>query len=404
MALASFIPSITGMEAQSHAIGQISGNIANIRTVGYKTNQTLFYTLLGSNPVVKGNNSGINSSRTDITGVGYYDRTNILDPGVIQNTGGNYDVAINNNNNAFFMVQDSFGNDYYTRAGEFSTRTQNGQTYLVNGNGLRVQGYASADGKDTYAANPSDIIIKYPDNIPPKPTTEASITANVPADGVDSSSYALTIYADNHNGETMNMIFQKVDGQPNTWNLSFSVEGGTATGSATEVVFDSKGQLLTPKTLDVSINWNDGDTNSISLDISNMTQYAGGTGTTNVNQDGAPAGSFVKSFIDKDGVVKATYSNGDSYNFAKLTLVGFTAPENLSPFEGTLFEANGSTGEAHYIKDVANSLVSQAVESSATDITEEFGTMLITQRAYTSNANAFTVNNEMLQTLLDLKS
>ncbi len=402
MALSIFLPSTTGMEAQGHALGQVATNIANVSTVGYRTNETLFYTLLGSNPVVKSNASGINSSRVDIDGVGYYDRTNILDQGVVTSTGNNYDVAISGEENAFFMVKDEFNNTYYTRAGNFATRTENGVTYLVSQNGLKVQGFPSIDGKEEFSAAPENIVIKYPETIPPVPTTEATITANVPAEGVDSSSYAMTIYAESHDGETMNMIFKKVEGKANTWELSFHVEGGTATGSATEVVFDSRGNVETPKVLDVAINWDDGDTNNIHLDISNMTQLAGSQGTTYVKQDGAEAGHFMKSFIDKDGIVKAYYSNGDTYNFAKLTLVGFSAPENMTPYEGTMFEANGTTGNSFYVDN--GILVPQSLESSAVNIEEEFSNMIMIQRAYSSNAQTFTTANEMLELLVDLKT
>ena len=48
MALSIFTPSCSGMTAQSRAIETVSTNIANINTTGYKTSQTMFYTLLGS--------------------------------------------------------------------------------------------------------------------------------------------------------------------------------------------------------------------------------------------------------------------------------------------------------------------------------------------------------------------
>ena len=147
MALSSFMPSTTGLEAYSHALETVADNFANLRTVGYRSAETMFYTLLGSAPVVKNVNSGIASSRADIQGVGYYDRVNILDPGVIYNTGGFYDVAISGNENAFFQLKDSGGKLFYSRAGNFSTRTENGITYLVNGNGLKVQGFPATDGK-----------------------------------------------------------------------------------------------------------------------------------------------------------------------------------------------------------------------------------------------------------------
>ena len=148
MALSLFMPSTTGMEAQSHALEQVATNIANMNTVGYKSNETMFYSLLGSNPVVKSTNTGLTSSRADIQGVGYYDRTNVLDSGVVVSTGNNFDVAISGNDNAFFTLKDAYNNVYYSRAGDFGVQTENGVTYLVNGNGLKVQGFPSIEGED----------------------------------------------------------------------------------------------------------------------------------------------------------------------------------------------------------------------------------------------------------------
>lgn len=403
MALKGFIASTTGMLAQSHAMSQISTNIANIRTVGYRTNETMFYTLLGSNPVVKSNGSGLSSSRVDVEGVGYYDRTNVLDQGSVYSTGNNYDVAINGNENSFFLLKDSYGDDYYSRAGNFSTLTQNGTTYLVNQNGLYVQGFPSINGTEEFGADPEDIVIKYPEKIPAIPTTEATVVANVPATGVDKNSIGITIYNENHEGETMNMIFTKVEGKVNTWAMSFDVEGGTATSDATEVVFDSEGNVVLPKNFTVNVAFDDGGSNTISMDISGITQLSDVSTETYIRQNGAPSGSFVKSYIDDKGIVKAYYSNGDTYNFAKLALVGFTAPENLTPYEGTLFQANTETGESFYSNENSN-IVSGSLENSTVNIEEEFSTMILVQRAYSSSANAFTTTDEMLQTAVNLKT
>ena len=101
MALSSFTPSVTGMSAQAHAMETVSTNIANMRTVGYKPNETLFSTMLGSTPNYSNTVDQLSSNRVNINGVNYYDRTLINTQGTITSTGNNYDVAINGEN-AFF--------------------------------------------------------------------------------------------------------------------------------------------------------------------------------------------------------------------------------------------------------------------------------------------------------------
>lgn len=403
MALSMFIPSVSGMEAQSHAIGQVSTNLANMNTVGYKTSETMFYTLLGSQPVVKGNNSGLYSSRVDVDGVGYYDRTNVDQQGIIRPTGNNFDVAINGTGNAFFAVRDA-DRTYYTRAGNFLTRSESGVNYLITQGGMKVQGFPAVEGG--FGANPEDIVIDPQKKIPSVPTSKAEITANVPASGVDTSSYGITVYGPNNDGRTMNMKFDKVPDVANTWNVSFTVADGTVVTQPIEAVFDANGKLLTPKTIDVSVEW-DGEgngSNNITLDISKMTQFAGNNNLENVSQDGAPSGNFIKSFINSDGVVQAQYSNNKTINIAKLAVVGFTSPNSLNPIANTVFEATPDAGDSYYLDDLGKYIAAGSVEQSAVNPELEFSKLIVVQRAYTINANAFTTNNEMLQTIVNLKT
>lgn len=405
MVLYAFMPSVTGMEAQSHALGQVSTNIANMTTVGYKSNETMFYTLLGSQPTVKSNQSGLSSSRVDIAGVGHYDRTNIERQGVVVNTSNNFDVAISGTGNAFFSVKDRYSGDiYYTRAGNFSTRTTDGTTYLVNGNGLRVQGFSPLAGGG-FGTTPQDIVLEYMEKVPSKPTTQAEVVANVPANDVETSAYSITVYGPNNDGATMNMLFSKVEGKINTWNVTFTVDGGTAeTAEPIEAVFDSNGQLLSPAAFNVNVTWEDGSTNNIAMNIQKMTQYAGSSGITKVAQDGKPSGNFQKAYIGEDGIVQALYSNGDTVQYGKLALTTFQSPENLVPVSGTLFEAGYGTGAATFVENNRDYIEPQALEQSTATVEQEFTKMMIVQRAYLLNSSSFTANNEMMQTVVSLKT
>ncbi len=403
MTIASFIPSVTGMNAMSHAQQTVAENIANMNTTGYKQNETLFYSLLGSSGLNAGAQSGLHSSRTAIDGVGYYDRTNVSIEGNVKSTGNVFDLAINGNSNAFFSLNDGYGNIYYTRAGDFTKLSQDDVVYLVSQNGFHVQGFASVDGKNEFASTPSDIIIDAPQKVPQKETTEASIIANVPAKDVDSSAYAIRIYSQNYDGANLNMVFNKIEGKENAWNISFELEDGTAVGNATEVIFNTDGTIKTPENIDVAITWDDGSTSNVNVDISKITQYGESSQITNIQQNGFPSGDLVSIGFDKDGVLRAHYSNDSDVAIAKIALTSFSAPENLTPINNTLFEANGETGET-YFTDPDGVIVPESLESSAVNLEEEFSRMIIVQRAYSLNAQSFTTNNEMLSVLVDLKS
>lgn len=403
MTLASFIPSVTGLNAMSTAQQSVAENIANMNTTGYKQNQTLFYTLLGSSGMGVGSQSGLSSSRTSITGVGAYNRTNIGLEGLVKNTGNTFDVAITGNSNAFFMLDDGYGNVYYSRAGDFARLAEDGKAYLVSSGGLYVQGFAAINGEDNFANTPSNIVIDAPQTVPQKETTSASIVANVPANDVDSSVYSVHVYSKNYDGSNLNLVFNKVQGKENTWNLTFDLENGTATSTTTEVVFNTDGTIKTPENLNLALSWDDGSTSNINVDISKMTQYAGSSIVTNIEQNGFPSGELLAINFDEDGVLRANYTNDSVVTIAKLVISGFTAPENLTPYNNTLFEANGEVGNEYYV-NTDGLIAPKSLESSTVNLEEEFSRMIVVQRAYSLNTQSFTVNDEMLSLLIDLKS
>lgn len=412
MVLMAFLPSVSGMDAQSHAMNTVSTNIANMRTIGYKNQQTLFYTMLGSQPAVKGQPSiGYSDSRVsgraDVNGVGWYDRTNVTRQGVVSSTGNPYDVAINSTGNAFFAVKDDGGKIFYTRAGDFNTRSENGIPYLINNSGMYVQGFA-ANKEGGFNSSLEDIKIDYPNKSPSVPTTSLKVSANVPSTDVERSSYGLTIYGPNNDGETMNMIFNKVEGKVNTWNVTFAMENAAVSSSPVEVVFDAAGQVISPKNFDIAVNWPDGSSNQVNIDISPMTQLDGNSGLLNVTNDGLRSGNFIEGYIDSDGIVKARYDNGQIMDFAKLALVSFVAPDNLTNVSGTLFEWNNAAGESSYLMgpDTENKelLSARSVENSTANVEKDFADMVVIQRAYSMNTKSFSTINEMTELLISLKA
>ena len=128
------------------------------------------------------------------------------------------------------------------------------------------------------------------------------------------------------------------------------------------------------------------------------------SGITNIKQDGQEGGAFKEASIGEDGIVSALYTNGETVKIAKIALSSFAAPDNLTPISGTLFEANGASGNAVLIEDGGNYLVPQALEQSTANVEKEFSKMVVIQRAYGMNSSSFTVADEMLQVVRDLKS
>jgi len=171
---------VTGMRAQSFALENISGNIANSQTTAYKREDTSFVDLIPDNiPSKQLAGNVIANSRS----------TNSVQ-GDIQNASVGTYMAINGQ--GFFVVEkpanfaDNLpvfdGVDLYTRRGDFST-DKNG--YLVNGAGYYLMGIP-VDPMTGNLVGSVPTLLKFDSGfLPAQPTTQIQYQANL-------ASYPLT--------------------------------------------------------------------------------------------------------------------------------------------------------------------------------------------------------------------
>src|SRR5882724_5286352 len=111
----------TGMDAQQTQLDVISNNLANVGTNGYKRQVAQFEDLLYQNLRQAGASS---SQQTQLptglqlgTGVQLVSTPRIFTQGNLQQTGSQFDMAVNGN--GFFQVQMPDGTTAYTRDGTF---------------------------------------------------------------------------------------------------------------------------------------------------------------------------------------------------------------------------------------------------------------------------------------------
>ncbi|HEX9465861.1 MAG TPA: flagellar hook-basal body complex protein [Alphaproteobacteria bacterium] len=127
----ALLSGVSGLQAQSNAMGIISDNIANLNTVGYKKSNGTFSTLVvNSAATTTYSPGGVQSGRFAL----------IATQGTLQASNSPLDVAVTGN--GFFPVNDQgngLGNNLYTRAGSFH---QDVQGRLVNSAGMFLQGWS----------------------------------------------------------------------------------------------------------------------------------------------------------------------------------------------------------------------------------------------------------------------
>src|SRR5690349_7596236 len=129
---------VSGMNAQANRLSTVADNIANSGTTGYKRSSTEFSSLII--PSAGGNyqSGGVNTTI----------RTSISQQGDLKYTTSGSDLAINGN--GFFVVENSSGTPFLTRAGSF---VPDGQGNLVNAAGFYLVGYSFAAGPPAPTAN-----------------------------------------------------------------------------------------------------------------------------------------------------------------------------------------------------------------------------------------------------------
>lgn len=241
---------ISGLAAQSTAMGAISDNIVNVNTVGYKNNTTSFQTLVTKQTT---------SSRYSPGGVQPVSKQGISAQGLLASNSSSTACAISGN--GYFVVNQAANPGEgdlwaYTRAGDFNI-DDNG--YLVNTGGFYAQGWSLLpwDGnpnasvvningidymKAYYDGNGNTVYIN--DNIidnrnlkpinlatiggTATPTQQIKFGANLPSSdkiGAQQKVSAL-IYDSLGNASNLSLNFTKTSA--NGWDMSASVPSGAA--------------------------------------------------------------------------------------------------------------------------------------------------------------------------------
>ena len=167
---------VAGLQAQSFALQNISGNIANSQTTGYKETDTSFEDLVSAATQNQQTSGGVIANSVAANTV----------QGSIQSTSVATDMAINGD--GWFVVaqpagssgsQPSFsGIDYYTRAGDFQ---MNDNGYLVNGAGYYLMGIPIDAATGAPTGSSPQVLQFNNDFVPAQATTAIQYEANLPS-------------------------------------------------------------------------------------------------------------------------------------------------------------------------------------------------------------------------------
>jgi flagellar hook protein FlgE len=145
---------------------------------------------------------------------------------------------------------------------------------------------------------------------------------------------------------------------------------------------------------------------SFNLDLTGSTQFGSSFGVNRLFQDGYTSGRLSGINIAVDGVVQGRYSNGQSRNLGQIVLANFTNPNGLQSLGNNQWAETSDSGQPLVGAPGTGSLgslQSAAIEESNVDLTAELVNMITQQRAYQANAQSIKTQDQILQTLVNLR-
>lgn len=384
---------LSGLTGYSKGLNNISNNVANLNTPGFKSSQMQFTDLFYRYQTWGNGGNGANYAQG--SGVDVGGNSMVFKQGELRATGNDQDVALDGNG-LFVLRKD--GQLYYTRAGQF---TFDADGYLVSrDNQARV---AALSGTDTL----KDINISGLRSSQPKATSTVKLAESLSNN--DSKydllnmtvydrlgySHSLTVHFDNNKDVTPGSWLIKVkDGDTviNSGEVRYEGNGAVAAG------YESHTFTYTPT--------NGAQAVTVALDFSNTNNFSSAISTIKVSsQDGYASGSLAKATFDTDGYLVMTYSNGQTVKTDRLALAWFNQMQALEQAGGNMLV--NSSGQAQQLGNPGQSVFGKvkggSIELSNVDLAQQFSELIITQRGYQASSQIISAANEMMQQLFDIK-
>ena len=213
------------------------------------------------------------------------------------------------------------------------------------------------------------------------------------------------------NQRSLTFTFQKT--QTDEWDVSAEVAGnsGEVVDNRTYTVgFSDNGtfefqraSVGSVETLQVQFDGID-NPQVINLDFSELSHTGSNFGLEQ-SIDGASAGVLADISVSIDGVITGIGSNGTELEIAQLALASVANVDGLETAGDNYYTSTTASGTVQIGTAETGGrggVVSSQLETSNVDITLEFATLIVAQRAFSANARTITVADEILDELTNL--
>jgi flagellar hook protein FlgE len=429
----SMYTSLTGLNGAQTELSTISNNIANVGAYGFKRSRAEFADIIATSSLqnpsrVYGSGTALKTIRQQFT------------QGAIQSSLNVLDMAVSGQ--GFFTVKPKLATSevQFTRNGSF---TVDNQRFVVDSSGQALQVFpvnqdgtvlasslqetrslrlpeTSGQPRNTdliqTAANLSSTAEIIPNNPRYSATSPYVFDRNNPTTFNHTSS--LTVYDSLGNPQAAEIYYVRQTAATATsptsdWQMHVFVGGTELTlpsAAPATLTFNANGQLAassTPITF-APFTPASGDPITLTLDHGLQTsQYSDPFSVFSLSQNGYAAGQLDNISIDVGGVVRASFTNGETTALGKIALASFANNTGLKQMGDAHYTSTalsgvpqmGQAGSGGY-----GTVLSGSLERSNVDITEELVNLITAQRNFQANAKAIETDSAMTQSIINIRS
>ena len=380
---ASIFVGLSGMNAFSSGLRQISNNITNINTTGFKSSGLSFSNLFGENGGLHhgaGQGVSLSEGRLDFK------------QGELRKSDRDLDLAIDGGG---FLVLMKDADKVFARTGSFEVDPSG--FIVLSGTTYRL---AVLDETGT----PSPITIDPYRTSPPKATTTVKF-----ADNLSSTSTNFTV---------SNIQVFDGEGEAETWKVRFERSTTSPAGEWSVIVLNGDSQEVGRQTLkfingivdpaSAKLTFTDaGQGRSVVFDFSsNVTSFSSGEVSTlrAADTDGYGVGDVTGVVVNEKGELEIAYSNEQKKSLGAVAIASFRDPQSLEIRDGGFFVHRGPLVDyltsAH---DSVGRVVSSRLEASNVELSSEFGDLILVQRGFQASSQIVSASNDMIQQLFGIR-
>lgn len=168
------------------------------------------------------------------------------------------------------------------------------------------------------------------------------------------------------------------------------------------LTFGAAGNPFSDITLDFSATTNKNNGKSTTMGIEAGDDKKKGLGA------GRKLGELSEVSISQEGMIYASYDNGEKKLLGQIAVASFANPSGLEKIGDNLYNTTMNSGDFDGVgqditTDGTGKMSQGALEMSNVDLSSEFTEMITTQRGFQANSRIITVSDTLLEELTNLK-